>query len=74
MLGRQPHAHVAKLVLHGGDVGRETILASHRWPVWPEVSDRFGFPLGMIGVTPARAGCGGHGISLPLPKTRRHNR
>src|SRR5665811_523978 len=44
MLGRKPHADVASLVLHGSHIGGETILASHRWPVWSEVSDRFGFP------------------------------
>jgi hypothetical protein len=31
----------------------------------PEVLTRFGFALGMLDVAPTRAGCRGHGFSLP---------
>ena len=71
MVGRQPHADVSILVLHGSHVGRETFVAPQRWPVRPVVFGRPDFPLGMLGVAPARAGCGGHGFSLRLPKGRR---
>src|ERR1035437_8704055 len=64
MVSRQPHADVAILVLHSSDVGRETFLTSQRWPVRPVVEGRSGLPLGMLGVAPAWAGCGGHGCSL----------
>jgi len=52
-------------------VRRETFVAPQRWPVRPVVFGRPDFPLGMLGVAPARAGCGGHGFSLRLPKGRR---
>src|ERR1035437_4112360 len=70
MVSRQPHADVAILVLHGSDVGRETFLTSQRWPVRPVVGGRSGLPLGMLGVAPAWAGCGGHACSLRQPHGR----
>jgi hypothetical protein len=71
MVSRQPHADVAILVLHGSDVGRETFVASQRWPVRPVVEGRSGLPLGMLGVAPAWASCGGHACSLRQPQGRR---
>jgi hypothetical protein len=70
MVSRQPHADVAILVLHGSDVGRETVFTSQRWPVRPVVEGRSGLPLGMLGVAPAWAGCGGHACSLRQPQGR----
>jgi hypothetical protein len=64
MVSRQPHANVAVLVLHRSHVGREAFVATQRWPVRPEVEGRSGLPLGMLGVTPAWAGCRGHACSL----------
>ena len=70
MVSRQPHADVAILVLHSSDVGRETFFTSQRWPVRPVVEGRSGLPLGMLGVAPAWAGCGGHACSLRQPHGR----
>ncbi len=68
MVGRQPHADVAILVLHGSHISRETFIASQGRPVRPEMRGRLGFPIGMLGVAPTRAGCGGHALSLRHPE------
>jgi len=70
MVGGKPHADVSVLVLHRSHVGRETFVASQRWPVRPVVFGRSGLPLRMLGVAPTRAGCGGHAFSLRPPKGR----
>lgn len=71
MVVGQVHADVALLVLHGGDICRETLVTSQGWPVWPEVTGWSGFALGMIAVAPAGAVCGGHALILRQPDNPR---